>query len=218
ESKDTDWDWDDFFHRNNDELVANWGNLANRVISFTHKNWDGVIPEPDELQQADKDLLNVVEEGFKTVAAEMEAVRLRSALNETMRLATEVNRYLDQAAPWKSIKTDRAAAARAVFTALKAIDSLKLLFAPFMPFSSQKLHAKLGYEQPLFGTQLTKTVEDELGEHTVLSYDGSQAAAAWGPSTLKPGTRLGTPEPLFKKLEEKIVEEERARLHSGIRG
>ncbi len=215
ESKDTDWDWEDFFHRNNDELVANWGNLANRVISFTHKNWEGTIPEPGELEQADKDLLNVVEEGFKTVAQEMEAVRLRSALGETMRLATEVNRYLDQAAPWKAIKIDRQAAARSVFTALKAIDSLKLLFAPFMPFSSEKLHAMLGYDQPLFGSQFTKTVEDELGEHTVLSYDGSQASAVWGASTLKPGTRLGTPEPLFKKLEEKIVEEERARLHGG---
>jgi methionyl-tRNA synthetase len=212
ESKDTDWDWMDFYHRNNDELVANWGNLANRVISFTHKNWDGVIPEPGELEPADKSLLETVERGLVTVAEELEAVRLRSALGEVMRLATEVNRYLDTAAPWKTIKTDRPAAARSVYTALKAIDTLKTLFAPFMPFSSEKLHRMLGYDFSLFGAQYTRDVQDALGEHKVLSYDDNSAMGCWDKSELKPGARLGTPEPLFRKLEEKIVEEERARL------
>ncbi|MCE5208777.1 MAG: methionine--tRNA ligase [Chloroflexi bacterium] len=217
ESKDTDWDWNDFYHRNNDELVANWGNLANRVISFTYKNWDGVVPEPGELLPADLELLGLIEKGFETVSTELEAVRLRSALNEVMRLATEVNRYLDQAAPWKTIKTDRAAAARTVFTALKAIDSLKVLFAPFIPFSSEKLHAMLGYENLLFGSQFTQIVKDDLGEHNVLSYDASKATGCWQPSNLKAGARLQTPEPLFEKLDEKIIEEERARLHSNLK-
>ena len=88
ESKDTDWDWEDFFHRNNDELVATWGNLANRVLSFTCKHWENKVPEPGELTTMDKDLLAQVEKGFETVAAEMEAVRLRAALGEGMRLAT----------------------------------------------------------------------------------------------------------------------------------
>ncbi len=108
ESKDTDWSWEDFYKRNNDELVATWGNLANRVLSFCCKQWEGKVPDPGELQEQDIELISTVENGFKVVGAELEVVHLRAALGEAMRLATEVNRYLDTAAPWAAIKlTDR---------------------------------------------------------------------------------------------------------------
>ena len=155
ESKDTDWDWSEFYHRNNDELVATWGNLANRVLAFTYKNFDGKVPDPGPLTGDDEALLKQVEDGFQSVAQEMEAVHLRAALGEAMRLATEVNRYLDFTAPWQSIKTDRQAAARSVYTAIRAIDSIKLMLAPFLPHTSEKLHIYLGYTRPLFGTQAT---------------------------------------------------------------
>jgi methionyl-tRNA synthetase len=212
ESKDTDWDWDDFFHRNNDELVATWGNLANRVLSFTCKNWENKVPDPGELTSLDKDLLAQVEKGFETIAAELEAVRLRAALAEGMRLASEVNKYLDQTAPWTAIKTDKAAAARAVFTALKAIDSLKILLAPFLPFTSERLNSFFGNQQPLFGKQYIETIEDTLGSHKALRYDPDGASGRWEPSNLKPGLELINPQPLFKKLDVSIVAEERARL------
>jgi len=140
ESKDTDWDWEEFYHRNNDELVATWGNLANRVLSFANKHWEGRVPEPGELTPLDLDLLHTVEDGFKSVGDELEAVHLRAALAEAMRIATEVNKYLDQTAPWQAVKTDKGAAARAIYTAIRAIDSLKILFAPFLPFTSERLH------------------------------------------------------------------------------
>jgi len=212
ESKDTDWDWDDFFHRNNDELVATWGNLANRVLSFAYKHWQGVIPEPGELTTLDEDLLREIEDGFKTVGAELEAVHLRAALAEAMRLASEVNRYLDITAPWQMVKTDKTAAGRAIYTALKAIDSLKILFAPFLPFTCDRLHGFLGYEGSLFGRQSTETVKDSLGEHTVLRYDHTGATGSWEPSQMRPGQNFLQPQPLFRKLEIQIVEEERARL------
>jgi methionyl-tRNA synthetase len=212
ETRDSDWDWDEFYHRNNDDLVATWGNLANRVLAFTYKHWEGVVPDPGELTDMDSALLAEVERGFETVAAEFEAVHLRGALQEVLRLATEVNRYLDQTAPWTAIKTDRQAAARAVFTALKAIDSLKILFAPFLPFSSEKLHTFLGGEQPLFGTQSVAPVTDSLGEHNVLRYHPQGASGSWEPSRLQAGQKLNPPAPLFKKLDASIVEEERARL------
>ncbi len=212
ETRDTDWDWDGFFHHNNDELVATWGNLANRVLSFAYKHWEGVVPDPGELGEADKALLAQVEAGFTSVGAELEAVRLRSAVAEAMRLAAEVNKYLDTTAPWFTIKTDKAAAARSIFTALKAIDSLKVLFAPFLPFSSQRLHGFFGYEGSLFGEQSTSMEKDELGEHSVLRYTGLPLQDLWKPSELKAGGRLNQPAPLFKKLEESIVAEERARL------
>jgi methionyl-tRNA synthetase len=212
ESKDTDWDWDEFYHRNNDELVATWGNLANRVLSFCNKYWEGQVPDPGELTDLDTDLLKVIEEGFETVGDLIDAVKLRAAAAEAMRLASEVNKYLDMTAPWQQVKTDKATAARAIFTALKAIDSLKILFAPFLPFTCDKLHGFMGYDGSLFGTQFTETLTDELGEHKVLRYDPTGATGKWEPSKLKAGDPLRQPVALFKKLDISIVEEERARL------
>jgi methionyl-tRNA synthetase len=212
ETRDSDWDWEDFYKRNNDELVATWGNLANRVLSFTYKNFEGQVPDPGTLTEMDEQLLRTVESGFETVAREIEAVHLRAAVGEAMRLASEVNRYLDQTAPWTALKTDRQAAARAVYTALRAIDSLKVIFAPFLPHTSEKLHTFFGAETPLFGTQSVETREDKQGKHTVLRYHDETATGRWEPSQLKHGQALRQPSPLFKKLEVKIVEEERGRL------
>ncbi len=213
ENHDSDWDWKEFVTRNNGELVATWGNLANRVLAFCYKHWDGHVPaiDPAALRPADLELLAAIEAGFQSVGRELEAVHLRAALQEAIRLASEVNKYLDTSAPWFEIKTDKEAAAKSVYTALKAIDSLKLLFAPFLPFTSEKLHGFFGYETPLFGGQYTETVTDSLGEHTVLRYRGVPGVQ-WQPSDLKPGAQLNQPAPLFKKLEESVIEEERARL------
>jgi methionyl-tRNA synthetase len=162
-------------------------------------------------------LLTVIEAGFDSVGKELDAVHLRAAVGEAMRLATEVNKYLDTSAPWFEIKTDKDAAAKSVYTALKAIDSLKVLFAPFLPFTSEKLHTFFNYETPIFGEQYVETVQDSLGEHTVLRYRSRGDAMrrpynAWIPSNLQPGAALRQPGPLFKKLEESVAEEERARL------
>jgi methionyl-tRNA synthetase len=222
ENRDSDWDWAEFVTRNNNELVATWGNLANRVLAFCYKNWDGYVPDlggtggvTPPLRPADFELLKTIENGFNVVGAELEAVHLRSALGEAMKLATVVNQYLDTNAPWSAIKVDKDGASKTVYTALKAIDSLKMMFAPFLPFTCEKLHGFFGYETPLFGEQYTETVKDSLGEHTVLRYRPSALSAVeaqWKPSDLQPGKKLNQPGPLFKKLEENVVEEERARL------
>jgi len=214
ESKDTDWDWDEFYHRNNDELVATWGNLANRVLSFCNKYWEGQVPDPGELTDLDTDLIKIIEEGFETVGDLIDAVKLRAAAAEAMRLASEVNKYLDMTAPWQQVKTDKPAAARAIFTSLKAIDSLKIIFAPFLPFTSDRLHGYMGYDGSLFGTQTTEVLKDDLGEHKVLRYDPTSATGKWEPSKLKAGDPLRQPVALFKKLDISIVEEERERLGS----
>ncbi len=213
ESKDSDWDWAEFVARNNNELVATWGNLANRVLAFCYKHWEGFVPDVDlkALRPADLDLLATIENGFNTVGAELEAVRLRSALGEAMKLATAVNVYLDVNAPWTAIKTDKDSAALTVYTALKAINSLKVMFSPFLPFTSEKLHTFFGYETPLFGEQYIEEIKDSLGTHNGLKYRGVEGMQ-WKPSELKPGQKLNQPGPLFKKLEESVVEEERARL------
>jgi methionyl-tRNA synthetase len=212
EAKDTDWDWKDFLNRNNNELVATWGNLANRVLSFAYKHWEGHVPDPGPLRPQDQALLATVEAGFKTVGDNLNNVRLRAALGEAIRLASEVNKYLDTSAPWFEIKTDKNAAGTSIYVALRAIDSLKILLSPFLPFSSERLHSYFGYNEPLFGDQIREVVNDSLGEHEVLRYIPDKATGRWQPSTLEPGTQLRQPGPLFKKLDESIVEEERSRL------
>ncbi len=217
ETRDSDWDWEEFYQRNNNELVATWGNLANRVLSFAYKHWEGKVPDPGEMREADKELLATIEAGFETVKGHLEAVKLRAALQEAMRLAAEVNKYLDTSAPWFEIKEDKDQAAKSIYTAMQAIDWIKLIFSPFLPHTCEKLHTYLGYEKPLFGTLITREVEDDLSTHEVMLYEPGESLSAgdddlWVATTLEPGALFRKPAPLFKKLEPSIVEEERARL------
>ncbi|NDJ85093.1 MAG: methionine--tRNA ligase, partial [Chloroflexi bacterium] len=203
ENRDTDWKWADFISRNNNELLAKWGNLVNRVVKFADKHWDGTIPDPGELRPMDREIIEQVEGGFASVGQRLEAVKLREALGEAMRLATEVNGYLDRA-PWfgKTIKEDKPAAATTIYTALRCIDNLKILLAPFLPFTSERVHRLLGYETQLFGDLSIREFAEEEGSHEALFYDETSAAGRWQPSDLQPGQALGTPEPLIKKLDE----------------
>jgi len=109
ETRDTEFFWEDFVERNNNELVATWGTqgVANRMLSFAYKRFDGRVPEPGELDDEDRALLAKVEAGFETIGALYDAVKLRSALSEVLALAREANGYLDRKAPWFQIKTDR---------------------------------------------------------------------------------------------------------------
>jgi methionyl-tRNA synthetase len=215
ETSDANWDWDDFVRRNNNELVATWGNLANRVLSFAYRNWEGKVPEPGALRPVDEALLAGIEAGFASVGELLDAVKLRAALGEGMRLAGDVNRYLDEQAPWSQVKTDKDAAGKTIYTALRAIDNLKILLAPFLPHTSEALHQTLGYFAPLFGEQYTEKLNDNLGEHEALRYRAAAVPGAWTPSQLEGGRQLREPKPLYKKLEPSIAIEERARLGGG---
>ncbi|MGB8252662.1 MAG: class I tRNA ligase family protein, partial [Anaerolineaceae bacterium] len=164
------------------------------------------------LRAEDRALLDVIEGGFDTISDALDAVHIRTALNEAMALASEVNRYLDVNAPWFEIKTSREMAAKSVYTALRAIDSLKVLLAPYLPFTCDRLHGYLGYDGSLFGTQSVNSVEDDLGAHAVLRYHPEKATGKWSASQLAVGQRMREPQPLFKKLEESIVAEERLKL------
>ena len=212
ENRDTDWSWSDFHARNNNELLANWGNLANRVLSFAYKHWEGVVPNPGELREQDQEIIAKIEAGFERVGNLLATVKLRAALSEAMRLASEANKYLDTQAPWFEIKSDKDEAAKTIYTAMRVIDFLKVLLAPFIPFTSEQLNSYLGYENPLFGEQVVETISDTLGDHTVLRYLPDQASGRWEPSQLQPGQAFQKPAPLFKKLDVSIIEEERARM------
>ncbi len=212
ESNDTDFTWAEFLRRNNDELVATWGNLAHRVLSFTYRNFQAV-PQPGPLDETDQALLDAAARSFETVGAHLEAARFKMAITEAMVLAQRANQYLNTKEPWKTIKTDRQAAATTLYVALRAIDSLKILLCPFLPHSSQRLHGYLGYDGTIAGVLEFKSVDEGQGKvHRGLTCHPADWVGRWEPSALPAGQALRAPEALFKKLEDKIVDEELARM------
>jgi methionyl-tRNA synthetase len=212
ESSDADFSWQDFFNSNNNELVGTWGNLAHRMLTFAFKNFGEAVPQPGALTEADQAILRTVEEAFEPVGADLNACRFRGALARVMALAREANRYLDGAEPWKTLKSDPERARTATYVTLRVIDSLKILFLPFLPFSSQALHGYLGYEGDLFGKQSVREFQENSHKHQALTYDYASEGELWRPSNLAPGQALRRPAPLFRKLDEEIVAQELARL------
>ncbi len=213
ETQDSDFTWAEFVRRNNDELVANWGNLVNRTLTSSFKNF-GVVPTPGALTDDDRAVLAAVEGGFEAVGAQIEKARFKAALAEAMQLATRVNQYLSEQAPWAVIKEDRERAGTILYIALRCLDNLKTLFAPFLPFSSQALHELLGHEGYLAGPLLFEEIEEADGaHHTVLTGDYPSWCGRWRAGELPVGQALAEPRPLFRKLDpEVVVAEELARM------
>ncbi|GAB4567719.1 MAG: methionine--tRNA ligase [Anaerolineae bacterium] len=212
ETSDVNFTWEEFVRRNNTELVATWGNLANRVLNFAYRRFDGRVPEPGPLDEADQALLARIRDGFDAVGQRLAECRFKAALLEAMSLAQEANRYLNAKEPWNLIKTDPQGAATAIYVCLQAIDWLRVIFSPFLPFSSQKLHEYLGHSGTLFGRQYVERYQETERSHLALRYDGTDAVGRWAPDPLPPGQALRKPEPLFVKLDETIVSEEVERL------
>ncbi len=213
ETQDTDFTWAEFVRRNNDELLANWGNLVNRTLTSAYRNF-GAVPEPGALTETDQALLRELEGGFDSVGAHIEAARFRAALAETMRLASQVNQYVSDQAPWALVKTDRERGATVLYVALRAVDNLKTMFTPVVPHTSQRVHELLGYDGWLAGPiDHSRRVDEGDGRtHDVLTGDCASWVGRWEPSELRPGQALLEPGPLFRKLDDSVVEDELARM------
>jgi len=212
EGRDVNFTWDEFVRRNNDELVAAWGNLVNRTLTFTAKHFDQQVPQPGELDEADRAILSKMENAFGPIGEMLDQCNFKAAITEVMALTREANRYLDEKSPWLKIKQDRQATATSVFVTLRVIDSLKTLFYPFMPISSSALHQMLGYDTDLLGRQYVETYQEERKSHLGLCYDSTALVRGWKPSALPAGQKLPTPQPLFKKLETSVIDEEISRM------
>ena len=129
----------------------------------------------------------------------------------------EANRYVNDQEPWRLIKDDTARAATVLYTLLRVIDNLKTLFSPVLPFSSQRLHELLGNKGSLAGElRFDEVREDEGRVHRVLTGDYKGRVGSWSPFGLPAGKKLKAPKPLFKKLDDSIVEEELARLEATL--
>jgi methionyl-tRNA synthetase len=212
ETQDTDFTWAEFVRRNNDELVATWGNLVNRTLQSAYKNF-GAVPSQGTLTAADEALLGHIELGFESVGSLIEGARFRNALQEAMRLAALGNQYVAEQAPWTKLEADRERAGTILFVALRAIDSLKTLLAPFLPFSAQRLHEALGYDDVISGPLEFRTVREEEDEHAVLTGEYETWSGSWEASRLPEGRSLREPTPLFVKLDpEQVVADELARM------
>jgi methionyl-tRNA synthetase len=204
ENQDTDFTWAEFIRRNNDELVATWGNLVHRTLVNAHRNFGGV-PEPGPLTAGDETLIREVEGALDFVEQQLGEARFQNALKYAMGLASRVNVYLGTEQPWHTIKTDRERAGTVLYVALRCVDNLKTMLTPFLPFSSQRLHAMLGYEDVIAPQPETRVFSEDGTSHTVITGE-YEAVNRWRASELKAGRKLPAPEPLFKRLDD-VVEE-----------
>ena len=185
ETKDNDFTWKDFQARNNNELVAIFGNFINRVVVLTNKYYDGVVPQPGKLTDADATALKQLSAYPDTIASSLERYRFREGLSELMNLARLGNKYLADEEPWKKIKTDPERVMTIMYVALQIASGLSVLCAPFLPFTSEKLRKMLN-----------------LGELEKMSWRdiGSEKPA------LSAGHLIGKAELLFSKIEDKEIQ------------
>lgn len=139
ETKDNDFTWKDFQARNNNELVAIFGNFINRVVVLTNKYYNGIIPEPSEFKDIDKETLNTLKAYPSVISSSIERFRFREGSQELMNLARLGNKYLADEEPWKTIKTDEARTKTVMYVALQIASALAVLCEPFLPFTSNKL-------------------------------------------------------------------------------
>lgn len=187
ETKDNNFTWKDFQDRNNNELVAVYGNFVNRALQLTKKYFNGVVPECGELQEVD---LKTIEE-FKDVKQKVEALldtfKFRDAQKEAMNLARIGNKYITDCEPWHVAKTDMERVKTILYLSLQLVANLEIAFEPFLPFSSARLREMLN---------ITDTDWAQLGSTELL----------------KPGHQLGTPALLFEKIEDEAIEAQLKKL------
>lgn len=183
ETKDNDFTWRDYQARNNNELVAIYGNFVNRALVLTHKYFDGKVPPLGRLTEIDEEMLREVAAIPAELDDQLEHFHFREALKTAMQLARIGNKYLADTEPWKVIKSDPDRVATILHLALQLVGNLSIAFAPFTPFSTRRLLAMLQVEE------------------------GGFAFSRFGATDLLPeGHQLGTPELLFEKIEDEVIQ------------
>ena len=187
ETRDNDFTWRDFQTHNNSELVAILGNFVNRALVLTHKYFDGTVPAAGEMLPVDLDVYTELDSIKKALTEAIETFHFRDALKEAMNIARLGNKYLQETEPWKVAKTDMGRVATILNTALQICANIAVAFEPFTPFMSKKLADMLG---------LGSLSWEELGSRAMLTA----------------GSKIGTPELLFEKIEDDAIEAQVKRL------
>jgi methionyl-tRNA synthetase len=211
ETQDTDFTWSEFVRRNNDELVATWGNLVNRSVAFAAKNI-GEIPAPGELTGTDHDILDRSRRSFGTVGGDLERSHFKAAITEAMRTVAEANKYMSDQAPWKLRESDPERMRTILHVALQLVDDGKTLLTPFLPRSSQLVFEMLGGQGSWADMPRIDEVDEEGGRPYPVITGDYAGAAAWASAPIRPGTPVQTPTPLFAKIDPAVVVDELNRL------
>ena len=187
ETKDNNFTWKDFQDRNNNELVAVYGNFVNRALQLTKKYFNGVVPECGELQEVDRKAIEEFKDVKQKVEALLDTFKFRDAQKEAMNLARIGNKYITDCEPWHVAKTDMERVKTILYLSLQLVANLEIAFEPFLPFSSARLREMLN---------ITDTDWAQLGSTELL----------------KPGHQLGTPALLFEKIENEAIEAQLKKL------
>ena len=194
ETKDNDFTWKDFQSRNNNELVAIFGNFVNRVAVLTHKYYDGKVPTPTKLLEVDKEALKALKEFPETLSSSLERYRFREGSQQLMNLARLGNKYLADQEPWKLIKTDEKRVQTIMYVALQIATGLAILSEPFLPFTSNKLKGILRHAELDSASHW-----DDIATNDVL---------------LPAGHQLNPSELLFRKIEDTEIQQQLDKLEA----
>jgi methionyl-tRNA synthetase len=211
ETHDTDFTWSEFVRRNNDELVATWGNLVNRAVSFAAR-YVGEIPAAGTLTDADHALLGTTGAAFAEVGTHLAHSRFKAGVNEAMRAVSEANKYFSEQAPWKLRESDPERMQTILHVTLQAVADAKTLLTPFLPRSSQAVNEMLGGAADWAGMPRIETVDEEGGPSYPVITGTYDESFRWESRPIAAGTPLAVPTPLFTKLDQSVVDEEIARL------
>ena len=210
ETKDNDFTWKDFQARNNNELVAIFGNFINRVVVLTNKYYDGIIPKPGDFSEVDEQTLAELRAYPAVIASSIERYRFREAQAELMNVARLGNKYLADEEPWKLVKTDEERVKTIMYVALQIASALASLSEPFLPFSSQKLKNMLDYGR--------STSEAFINTSGVV-FGENEEESEWdkissGKELLEPGHAIGKAELLFSKIEDEQIQKQLDKLEA----
>jgi methionyl-tRNA synthetase len=191
ETKDNDFTWKDFQARNNNELVAIFGNFINRVVVLTNKYYEGIVPSPNEFSDVDLATLAELKAYPAVISSSVERYRFREALSELMNVARLGNKYLADEEPWKMIKTDPARVQTQMYVALQISAALSSLCEPFLPFTATKLSKILKIEAPIDWKLVSETSD-----------------------LIPAGHKIGEAELLFAKIEDEEIQKQIDKLEA----
>ena len=220
ENNDTDFTWDEFVRRVNNELANGWGNLVNRTLSMAHKNF-GEVPQPGELLDVDRAILDLASQTFDAAGAELGLAHFKAAITKVMHVVGEANAYIADQQPWKLAKDEsqRERLATVLWTALQVVSDCNAMLTPFIPHTAQKVHETLGRDGIWAASPVVKEVTDdedlelvgvglpEQGQtYPVITGDYATQQAVWSRVDVVPGTKLEKPQPLIAKLDPELGE------------
>ncbi len=217
ESKDNNFTWKDFQARNNNELVAIFGNFINRVVVLTNKYYNGMVPTPSEFTTIDEETLAKMKAYPAVIASSIERYRFREALGELMNLARLGNKYLADEEPWKTIKVDEARTQTIMFVALQIASALATLSEPFLPFTSKKLKNILNIRHNEEQSDVVISLNNEIA--TTQKNESRNDVLSWNDITTKEillpvNHQIGKAELLFSKIEDEAIQKQLDKLEA----